>query len=138
MVVPYLEVFLALLGVYLIYSVWVRLDPRFPIVGALVLLVATALVDAANEVPAANTLAEFVFCLLAAGVLLLLVDHLRTSRSVASGSAGGAGTGHPAGQATNEGDRPSEQLFDHVQEELVPPVDAPGREHDPDEERRDA
>jgi len=75
--VPYTEIFLGLLVAYMVYSVWARLDGRIPIGAALVLLVVTAIVDAAGDVDAANSLAEFVFFLLAAGVVLLLVEHLR-------------------------------------------------------------
>jgi peptidoglycan/LPS O-acetylase OafA/YrhL len=74
---PYVPAFLLLLAAYMVYSEWARLDSRYLIAGALVLLVATALVDAAGSTDLANTLAEFVFFLLAGGVLLLLVDHLR-------------------------------------------------------------
>ncbi len=77
MAFPYVLAFLGLLGVYMVYSEWARLDSRYLVAGALVLLVVTALVDAAGATAAANTLAEFVFFLLAAGVVLLLVDHVR-------------------------------------------------------------
>src|SRR5208282_782400 len=136
MAIPYLEVFLALLGVYLVYSVWARLDPRYPIAAALALLVVTAIVDAANAVATANLLAEYVFCLLGGGVVLLLVDHLRPGHAVpASGSdsRGSLGSQGPSAEPPDEGDPPAEQLLDHVQEHLVAPVDA-AREHDrPDE-----
>jgi hypothetical protein len=78
---PFAEVFLALLAVYMVYSVWTGLDARYPIAAALLLLVVTAVVDALGNTDAANTLAEFVFFLLGAGVLLLLIDHVRESRA---------------------------------------------------------
>jgi len=74
---PYVAVFLGLLLAYMAYSEWVRLDSRYLIVGALLLLVATALVDASGSTALANILAEFVFFLLAGGVVLLLIDHVR-------------------------------------------------------------
>lgn len=77
MTFPYVPAFLGVLVVYMVYSEWVRLDSRYLVAGALVLLVATALVDAAGDTGTANTLAEFVFFLLAGGVVLLLVDHVR-------------------------------------------------------------
>ena len=77
MTFPYVPAFLVLLVVYMAYSAWARLDPRYPIAGALLLLVVTAIVDAAGSIDVANTLAEFVFFLLAAGVVLLLIDHVR-------------------------------------------------------------
>lgn len=75
--VPYTEIFLGLLLAYMVYSVWARLDGRYPIAAALVLLVVTAVVDAAGDATTANSLAEYVFFLLAAGVVLLLVEHVR-------------------------------------------------------------
>lgn len=77
MTFPYIPVFLGVLVVYMVYSEWARLDSRYLVAGALGLLVATAVVDAAGATGAANTLAEFVFFLLAGGVVLLLVDHVR-------------------------------------------------------------
>ena len=77
MTFPFVLVFLALLVAYMVYSQWAGLDSRYLVAGALVLLVATAVVDAAGEPSAADTLAEFVFFLLAGGVVLLLVDHVR-------------------------------------------------------------
>jgi hypothetical protein len=77
---PYAEVFLGLLVAYMAYSIWAGLDPRYPIGGALVLLVVTAVVDALGNSDAANTLAEYVFFLLGAGVLLLLFDYVREGR----------------------------------------------------------
>ncbi len=79
MAFPYVPAFLALLVVYMAYSEWARLDSRYLIASALVLLVATALVDAAGATDLANTLAEFVFFLLAAGVVGVLLDHQRAA-----------------------------------------------------------
>lgn len=77
MTFPFVPTFLGVLLVYMVYSEWARLDSRYLVAGALVLLVATAIVDAAGATATANTLAEFVFFLLAGGVVLLLVDHVR-------------------------------------------------------------
>lgn len=81
---PYTEVFLALLVAYMAYSVWSGLDGRYPIAAALLLLVVTAVVDALGNTGAANTLAEFVFFLLGAGVVLLLIEHVREGRAVSA------------------------------------------------------
>jgi len=104
---PYTDLFIALLGAYMLYSIWERLDSRYPIAGALGLLVVAAVVDAAGATGAANTLAVFVFLLLAGGVVLLLVDHVRegrpTPRSGPPHSEGrGDGTEDPAAQSTDE------------------------------------
>lgn len=107
--VPYTTVFLGLLIAYLAYSVWARLDGRYPIAAALALLVATAVVDAAGDTNAANSLAEFVFFLLAGGVVLLLIEHVR-GRSTPGGpvpSISRAPQG-PATEATEEREGPAE------------------------------
>jgi hypothetical protein len=66
----------------MIYSQWVRLDSRYPIVAALVLLVLAAIADAVGSANAANLLAIFVIFLLGAGVVLLILDHLRDAPRV--------------------------------------------------------
>lgn len=73
--------FLALLLAYMVYSQWTRLDSRYLILAALVLLVITAAVDAAGAIGTANVLAVYVFYLLAGGVLLLVIDHIREERA---------------------------------------------------------
>ncbi len=87
MTFPYTDLFLGLLGAYMVYSAWAHLDSRYLIAGALVLLVAAAVVDAAGATAAANTLAVYVFFLLAGGVVLLLVDHVREERPSAPSPA---------------------------------------------------
>jgi hypothetical protein len=77
---PLEAIFLVLFVVYLVYSEWAGLDSRYPIAAGLVLLVVAAVADAAGAVDAANTLAVYVFFLLAGGVLLLLIDHVRLER----------------------------------------------------------
>lgn len=79
--------FLALLLVYMVYSEWTRLDSRYLILAALALLVITAAVDAAGAIGTANVLAVYVFYLLAAGVLLLVIDHVREERAAARSGA---------------------------------------------------
>ncbi len=114
---PYLEIFLALFAIYLGYSAWTRLDARYPIFAALLMLVAAAVADAANAVDLANTLAEYVFCLLAGGVVLLLIEHLRTSGTPSHGAGGSAGSISPQGVAPeppHEGDAPSDQSLDRM------------------------
>ena len=73
--------FLGLLLIYMVYSEWARLDSRYLVGAALLLLIITAVVDAAGETGVANTLSAYVFFLLAGGVVLLLVDHVREERS---------------------------------------------------------
>ena len=107
MSLPYTDIFLGLLGAYMVYSAWARLDSRYLIAGALVLLVAAAAVDASGATGAANTLAVYVFFLLAGGVVLLLVDHVRGDRrAVPAGSPpserGGDGAQDPAPHPADE------------------------------------
>ncbi len=101
------------------YSEWAGLDSRYLIAGALVLLVATALVDAAGATNLANTLAEFVFFLLAGGVVLLLVDHVRERPAHREGDRWGSGLrtweSHPA-DPPKEGQGPPEHPFDGSEE----------------------
>ncbi len=73
--------FLAVLLAYMVYSEWVRLDSRYPVAAALILLVIDAVIDAAGDTNLANVIAVYVFFLLAAGVFLLLVDHVREARA---------------------------------------------------------
>jgi len=107
--VPYTAIFLVLLLVYLAYSVWARLDGRYPIGAALALLVVTAVVDAAGDTNAANSLAEFVFFLLAGGVVLLLIEHVRDRPSPAGAAPSRpAAPKSPAAQPTEEPKGPAD------------------------------
>ncbi len=81
MAFPYLDLVPLLILAYVVYLGVTRKDGRYPIGLALVLLVIAAIVDAAGDPSGANTLATFVFYLLAGGVLLLLVEHVREARS---------------------------------------------------------
>lgn len=95
--------FLALLLVYMVYSEWAHLDSRYLVGASLVLLVATAVVDAAGATGQANVLAVYVFYLLAGGVLLLLVDHVREERAEARRRTARASAGGPTAPAEEEG-----------------------------------
>ncbi len=136
---PYVDVFLALLVVYMGYSVWSGLDSRYPIAAALVLLVVTAVIDATGNVAVANTLAEYVFFLLGAGVVLLLIDHVRDSRreAHATGTSAGPAQGKTA-ETAQPGKRTADQSLDGVEQQPVPIIDASGDQHEYDEEKRDA
>lgn len=137
--VSYTDLFLILLAAYSIYSVIVRLDPRYPVAGALLLLVAAAVADAGGSTATANSLAEFCFLLLAAGVLLLLIEHLREARGSPVAIPVDLVPGREvAGEATDPGHRSAEDPFDRLEQQSVPPVDAPGNDHDDEERRGDA
>jgi len=139
--IPYTTIFVALLVVYLVYSVWARLDGRYPIAAALALLVVTAVVDAVGDVNAANQLAEFVFFLLAGGVVLLLIEHVRDRPKAADSS--GVASGSPSAQSgatdASEGRQgTAEHSLDGLEEQPVPLVDRTGDEYDDDEEEDDS
>jgi ABC-type uncharacterized transport system permease subunit len=99
---PFVEAFLVLLAVYLVYSAWVGLDSRYPIGAAVALLVVAVVVDAAGNVGGANTLAEFAFWLLAGGLALVLVEHFRPRSRRAEGRGVGSGEGTAPGRETPE------------------------------------
>jgi hypothetical protein len=86
---------------------------------ALILLVAAAIADAVGSVAAANAFAEYVFFLLAAGVVLLLVDHLRAGRVAGEADRRSAGSVPPVGpsaQPANERQRPPNQPLDRPEQ----------------------
>ena len=120
---PFVAVFLGLLLAYMVYSAWARLDPRYPVVAGVVLLVITAGVDASGATDTANLLAEFVFFLIGAGVVLLLVDHARARFGGPSG--GGQASVREPSEPPEERQRPAEELLDRLEQEPVPAVNAP-------------
>lgn len=139
MTIPYTEVFLALLLAYMVYSVWAGIDGRYPIAAALVLLVVTAVVDALGMVASANTLAEYVFFLLAAGVVLLLIEHVREGRRTdASARTPTAVAAEPVpSDAADEAEAPSQEPLDRLEKQPVALVDAPREEEYNEEPQSD-
>jgi len=134
--VPYSTIFVGLLLVYLVYSVWARLDGRYPIGAALVLLVATAVVDAAGNVDTANTLAEYVFFLLAGGVVLLVIEQVRDRRTTPTAS-GSPVAERVSSDTPQEGKGPADQSLDGLEEQPVPVIDGAGYDHGSQEQERD-
>lgn len=130
MTFPFVPVFLGVLLVYMVYSEWARLDSRYLVAAALVLLVATAIVDAAGATAAANTLAEFVFFLLAGGVVLLLVDHVRDrprgGEEAVDGSGPGSRNSDPT-ETTQQWEGTADESLEGPEQESVALVDAPGQ-----------
>jgi len=133
--VPYTAVFVGLLLAYMVYSVWVRLDGRYPIGAALALLIVTAVVDALGATNAADTLAEYVFFLLGAGVVLLLIEHLRERpKSTAVASAPSLPAESVPTEPPQQGQGSPEKALDGLEEKTVPVVDGSGdqdRHHEP-------
>jgi hypothetical protein len=119
MTLPYPLLFLALLVAYMVYSEWASLDARYLVGAALALLVVAAIADAVGSTAAANSLAEYVLFLLAGGVVLLLVDHLRTGRAPANGdreSPGAVPPVVPTAQPPDERQRPTDQALDRSEQ----------------------
>ena len=138
MEIPYTEIFVGLLAVYMGYSIWARLDGRYPIAAALVLLVATAVVDALGDVTAANSLAEYVFFLLAAGVVLLLIEHVRErAPSSPTPALGSPATERVSTEAPYERKRATDQSLNGLEEKAVPFVDRSRDYDEQDEQTRD-
>lgn len=131
--VPYTYVFGALLLIYMVYSQWAGLDSRYPIAAALVLLVGAAIVDASGASAVANTLSVFVFLLLAAGVVLLLADHVRASRRAARSGADATAAQPP--EAAEEVQATSEDPLHGLEEQLVSRIHAARQQH---RERKEA
>lgn len=106
--VPVYDLVLPLILLYLGYLVWTRQDGRYPIALALILLVAAAVSDALGAVDVANTLATFVFFLLAGGVVVLLIEHAREARTAPQAPEGRAGEApsdrEPASAPTGDSD----------------------------------
>jgi hypothetical protein len=105
MAVPYPEIFLALLAAYLLYSMWARLDSRYPIAMALGLLFVAAVADGLGKAATASAYAEYVFFLLAGAIALLVVDHLRSEAPRIprpASSARGRSPDREAGPPANE------------------------------------
>ena len=131
---PYVEVFLALLVAYMGYSIWAGLDARYLIAAALVLLVATAVVNALGNSVTANTLAEYVFFFLGAGVVLLLIEHVRKSRRTPGSPPGSAGgPQRESSEAPEKGQGAPGHSFDRLEEQSITVVDASSDEDEYDE-----
>ena len=112
---PFTVVFLVLLLVYMVYSEWAGLDSRYPIAAGLGLFVVTFFVSAAGAADLANTLAVFVFLLVAGGVVLLMVDYVREGRRLPAPldyELGLRPWQPQAAQPSQEGQRSSDQPFD--------------------------
>lgn len=115
MSLPYPLLFLGLLLVYMVYSERAGLDSRYLVAAALGLLVVTAVVDAVGDVAAANALAEYVFLLLAGGVVLLLIDHLRTARQPSPGAPPPSAAAGPSSETAHERNGPADQMLDRTE-----------------------
>ena len=135
---PYLAVFLALLAAYMAYSVWASLDVRYPIVVAIVLLVATAAVDWMGDAGSADILAEYAILLLGAGAVLVVIDRVRAPRAVPSPrpELSGSSSGEAA-EPPEPWKGTTDHTLDRLEEQAVPVVDASRRDDEDDEEHRD-
>jgi len=132
--VPYTAIFVGLLVAYMVYSVWARLDGRYPIGAALALLVVTAIVDASGATETANTLAEFVFFLLGGGVVLLLIEHLRERAAPKPPTAPESLPPESVpSEPPEERKGTTQEPFERLEQQPVAVVDGPGHEDRHDE-----
>jgi hypothetical protein len=128
--VPYQELFLVLLAVYVAYSVWARLNPLWPVYGALVALGVAALAEAVRATHAGDELALDVVFLLMAGVALLAVERWRSP----VGSGPGRPSSDPPGTDPAQQDHPTpHHPLDDLEGQGVAMVDAPRQKDDQDE-----
>jgi hypothetical protein len=130
---PAVPIFLVLLAVYVAYSWWTDLDPRYPLGAAFALLIAAAGLAAAGAIAAANTVAVFVFLLLGAGVVLLLATELRKRRRGGGRDEGPGGPRQVPGEPADERDLAPQHPLDRLEQEPVPFIEAPGHEDGHDE-----
>lgn len=127
---PYVYVFSGLFAAYLGFSVWTRLDPRYPVAAAMALFVFAIVEDAGGNTNTSEALGVYVFILLVGGVALLLVDHVRPS-----GRARGAPQAKAPGADPSDGAKPAvEQRLDRLQQQPVTIVEAAAQQHDQHEQ----
>jgi hypothetical protein len=132
--VPFQGVFLALLLLYGAYSIGAGLNPRWPLYGALLVLVAAAVADGVRATDAANGLALDVVFLLIAGVGLTAFDRWRPrTRSAASAPSPNPPGADPSQQLQAAAEHPLHDL----QGEAVAVVHAPREQDDQNEESGD-
>jgi hypothetical protein len=70
--------FLVVVIIYVDYSLHARFNPRYPILLAIVLLVAIAISEANGDDSGADLLSVYAFILLCGGFVLLVIDHFET------------------------------------------------------------
>ena len=138
MVDSYTAGFVGLLLAYMAYSVWARLDPRYPVAGGVGLLIVAGIADASGAYSAAGVLGIYAFFLFGAGVLLLTIDTARKPRrETLVVPAGGVEPATERGEAPDERHRATEEPLHGLEKETVPVVDRPGHDHDQEEEAPD-
>lgn len=136
MTVPLQEVLLVILVTYVGYSAWTRANPRLPLYGALVVLLLAAVASGTGASALADSLAIDVVFLLVAGVALIGIDRVRPRRGGSSARLGAA-TDPPRPDPAQEGQPTAQHPLDHLEGQVVPVVDAPGQDHDQDEQGGD-
>jgi hypothetical protein len=82
MFVAYDELFLALVVIYMVYTLYFRLDARVLLAASLGMLVIVAIIAAAGDSASANQLATLVLYMLVAGIVLLLIEYIRPARTI--------------------------------------------------------
>jgi hypothetical protein len=113
----YTLVFVALLAVYDAYAFWARVDPRYPIYGALGLILVGAAASQENAPGTAQVLGIFGFLALLAGVVGVLLAPRRRPRPAEPPAA-------PA-EPVHQGQGSPDPGLDHPDEHPIAVVDGP-------------
>lgn len=80
MTLSFLLIFVLLLPVYLVSAEWAKLDSRYPLAMAVLLLGAALVIASAGNLKVASALTPYVFYLLAGGAVAVGISQLRPSR----------------------------------------------------------
>jgi hypothetical protein len=120
----YVLAFVGLLAAYLAYAAYARLDPRWPILGAFVLLVAGAALDASGNPNGAELLGVDAFLALLGGLVAMALT-----------APGGPGRlAAPGAEPVDEREPEADPPLDDLEEHPVAVVDRPAG---PDHQRVD-
>jgi hypothetical protein len=132
--IPFQLGFLAVLLVYALYAAAVGLNPRWPVYGALLVLLLAAVAEGLGSTGAANQLALDVVFLLAVGVALIAFDRWR-GRARSAPTV--APTNPPGADPAEQREPASQHPLHDLEGQGVAPVDASGQEDDEHEESGD-
>ncbi len=97
----FLALWLVIVSAYAGYSLWARLDPRYLLGAALLMVIAAAVLEALGDVAAANALAVDTFFAFLAGLVVLVLDRAISERRATRNLGRAAGPAEPAGEPTD-------------------------------------
>lgn len=122
----YTAIFLLLLAAYLAFAAWARLDPRYPLAGGILLLLAGAALDREGYSAAAEILGVDAFLLLLGGMVAMVLTGRRPGGLAPPPAA--------VGEPVHEGQPEADPALHDLQQHPVPVVDGTAR---PDDEEVD-